>query len=46
MIEKGGEIPVEIEEEVEEANLDPPAGTGLKFDEIEEMIDELLSSEK
>lgn len=26
--------------------LDPPAGLGLKFDEIEEMIDELLSSEK
>ena len=46
MIEEGGEIPVEIEEEVKEANLDPPAGTGLKFDEIEEMIDELLSSEK
>ena len=25
--------------------LDPPLGSGLKFDEIEEMIDELLSSE-
>jgi hypothetical protein len=40
------EIPAAIEEEVEEPNLDPPAGIGLKFDEIEEMIDELLSSEK
>lgn len=40
------EIPAAIEEEVEEPNLDPPVGIGLKFDEIEEMIDELLSSEK
>ena len=31
-----------LENEIE---LDPPLGTGLKFDEIEEMIDELLSSE-
>lgn len=28
-----------------ESDLDPPVGTGLKFDEIEEMIDKLLSSE-
>ena len=28
-----------------ESGLDPPVGTGLKFDEIEEMIDKLLSSE-
>ena len=40
------EIPAAIEEEFEEPNLDPPVGIGLKFDEIEEMIDELLSSEK
>ena len=46
MIQGCEKIPVESEEEVEEVNLDPPAGTGLKFDEIEEMIDELLSSEK
>ena len=26
-------------------NLDPPSGTGLRFDEIEEMIDEILSNE-
>ena len=26
-------------------NLDPPSGTGLRFDEIEEMIDEILSYE-
>jgi hypothetical protein len=46
IVVEGEEIPVEGEEEVEESNLDPPAGIGLKFDEIEEMIDELLSSEK
>jgi transcription termination factor NusB len=46
IVVEGEEIPVEGEEEVEELNLDPPAGIGLKFDEIEEMIDELLSSEK
>ena len=34
-----------IEEEVDE-NLDPPRGMGLKFDEIEKMIDEVLASEK
>ena len=28
------------------ANLDPPMSTGLVFDDIEGMIDELLSSEK
>ena len=26
-------------------DLDPPSGTGLRFDEIEEMIDEILSYE-
>ena len=46
MVSESEEIPVEGGEEVEESNLDPPAGIGLKFDEIEEMIDELLSSEK
>ena len=34
-----------IEGEVDE-NLDPPRGMGLKFDEIEKMIDEVLASEK
>ena len=34
-----------IEEEVDE-NLDPPRGMGLKFDEIEKMIGEVLASEK
>ena len=47
---------IEVEEEVVESpiiedeevltELDPPSGTGLKFDEIEQMIDELLSAEK
>ncbi len=32
--------------EIDESDLDPPSGTGLKFDEIEKMIDELLSTEK
>ena len=42
---------IEIEETTEaaptidECDLDPPSGTGLKFDEIEEMIDKLLSAE-
>ena len=42
---------IEIEEAAESAptidgsDLDPPCGTGLKFDEIEEMIDKLLSTE-
>jgi hypothetical protein len=41
------EIEVESVESIldDEIELDPPLGTGLKFDEIEEMIDELLSSE-
>ncbi len=45
------EDPLKIEEvDVKEAEpeidgLDPPLGIGLKFDEIEEMIDELLTSE-
>ena len=30
---------------IDESDLDPPSGTGLKFDEIEEMIDKLLSTE-
>ena len=32
-----------MDEELEE--LDEPLGMGLKFDEIEEMIDEVLSME-
>ena len=40
------EVPVASEVGVDESKLDPPAGIGLKFDEIEEMIDELLSSDK
>ena len=35
---------VSSQEDVE-SDLDPPVGTGLKFDEIEEMIDKLLASE-
>ena len=31
------------EEEVE--HLDPPKGIGLRFDEIEQMIDEVLSKD-
>jgi hypothetical protein len=36
---------VELVSEVEdmEEELDPPAGIGLRFDEIEQMIDEVLS---
>ena len=34
--------PVSIVEDKDE-HLDPPMGTGLRFDEIEEMIDEVLS---
>ena len=30
--------------ETKEQDLDPPRGIGLKFDEIEKMIDEVLSS--
>jgi hypothetical protein len=33
-----------VEDEALES-LDPPSGTGLRFDEIEEMIDEILSYE-
>jgi hypothetical protein len=41
------EIEVESVESTldDEIELDPPLGSGLKFDEIEEMIDDLLSSE-
>ena len=31
---------------VEDEKLDPPRGMGLKFDEIEKMIDEVLAFEK
>jgi len=34
--------PVSIAEDKDE-QLDPPMGIGLRFDEIEEMIDEVLS---
>jgi len=30
---------------VKDENLDPPRGMGLKFDEIEKMIDQVLASE-
>ena len=33
-------------EKAEAEELDTPLGIGLKFDEIEEMIDELLNIEK
>jgi hypothetical protein len=41
------EEPVEEEafEEKEVEHLDPPKGIGLRFDEIEQMIDEVLSGE-
>jgi hypothetical protein len=41
------EEPVEEEafEEEEVEHLDPPKGIGLRFDEIEQMIDEVLSGE-
>jgi hypothetical protein len=38
----GDDEPI-IDDEIEE--LDEPIGMGLKFDEIEEMIDEVLSME-
>ena len=37
------EVDPEPDTEDEDAELDPPAGIGLRFDEIEEMIDEVLS---
>lgn len=45
-IEPESSVSVNNEEEEVESNLDPTSGIGLKFDEIEEMIDELLSAEK
>ena len=36
-------IEQEVEEQEELAQLDEPLGLGLKFDEIEAMIDEVLS---
>ena len=39
----GDETEAEVSEDV--AELDPPKGIGLRFDEIEEMIDEVLSSD-
>ena len=49
--EEVGEKVIEVVEEEEvdvggdQAELDEPLGLGLKFDEIEEMIDEVLSME-
>jgi hypothetical protein len=45
--EPESEEPVEEEafEEEEVEHLDPPKGIGLRFDEIEQMIDEVLSGE-
>ena len=47
--------PITLDDQIEEgteeeasedaAELDPPKGIGLRFDEIEEMIDEVLSSD-
>lgn len=34
----------EVVDEAKEKDLDPPRGIGLKFDEIEKMIDQVLSS--
>ena len=36
---------IQTVEDVPSNQLDPPSGTGLRFDEIEEMIDEILSYE-
>ena len=44
----GGQSPLSNDVLVEDESpqsLDPPSGTGLRFDEIEEMIDEILSYE-
>lgn len=44
----GGQPPLSNDVLVEDESpqsLDPPSGTGLRFDEIEEMIDEILSYE-
>ena len=44
----GGQPPSSNDVFVEDESpktLDPPSGTGLRFDEIEEMIDEILSYE-
>ena len=38
-------IPIHDKPDDSFAQLDPPSGTGLRFDEIEEMIDEILSYE-
>jgi hypothetical protein len=37
--------PTDLLSENQLKDLDPPSGTGLRFDEIEEMIDEILSYE-
>lgn len=44
----GGQPPLPndvFDEDESPKSLDPPSGTGLRFDEIEEMIDEILSYE-
>jgi hypothetical protein len=41
---EGGTELEPVEEQVEE-ELDPPKGIGLRFDEIEEMIDQVLSDD-
>jgi hypothetical protein len=45
-VEEVEELTEEVIEEVEDEKLDPPRGMGLKFDEIEKMIDEVLAFEK
>tara|TARA_B100001057_G_scaffold224449_1_gene224746 strand:+ start:348 stop:893 length:546 start_codon:yes stop_codon:yes gene_type:complete len=45
-VKEAEELTEEVIEEVEDEKLDPLRGMGLKFDEIEKMIDEVLAFEK
>jgi hypothetical protein len=45
MDEQADEDSIDLPADEAFENLDPPSGTGLRFDEIEEMIDEILSYE-
>ena len=44
-LDNQSEDKTEVEASEDVAELDPPKGIGLRFDEIEEMIDEVLSSD-
>ena len=45
-VEEEEQLTEEETEDIEDEKLDPPRGMGLKFDEIEKMIDEVLALEK